>query len=137
MKKILALLAIIALLFTGCCTKTVINPDGTAGTSKSFLNCITTAQDKVCNAPPAVMNIAQGVITLAEAILAVAVPGSSVYIAAVGSLSTAQGIQATGCAILTDLAAMIQFAQNPPKASLKKAMAPIDVQPLIDWGQGK
>ena len=138
MRKILALIIVLALPLSGCCT--LIAPDGT--TTKSAANCFKTAQDKVCNASPDVIAVAQVVISLLTPELATLVPGTAPFIA----YMTAQNIQATGCAVLTDLNTMIAFIQGmntqsklvSVRAGKKAFPAGINVQPLIDWrNQGK
>ena len=142
MRKLLVLVMVLALASIGCCTFTA--PDGTV--SKNFFNCLKIAQDKVCNATPEVMSVANMAVELAKYAISIAVPGSKEYMDAVGAYATATGIQATGCAMLTDLNKMIAFLRSPAaQAAETKLMAvkgpmkatAINVQPLIDWRDGK
>ena len=137
MKKILSLIMVTSLFLAGCCSLTA--PDGTV--TKSTANCFKTAQDKVCNAPPEVITIAQAVLSLLTPELATLVPGTAPFIA----YMTAQNIQATGCAVLTDLNTMIAFIQGMNTktkmmaAKVTKGIVPpmgINVSPLIDWRNG-
>ena len=127
------LVLVMGLAYVGCCTLTA--PDGTV--TKNTANCFKVAQDKVCNASPDVISVADIVINLLKPEAAVLIPGSAPYIA----LVTAQGIKDTGCAVLTDLNTMIAFIQGlntqtqlaAKKSGKKMASAPIDVQALIIW----
>jgi len=133
---ILSVVLILGLAVYGCCTLTA--PDGTQ--TKSTANCFKTAQDKICNASPDVVSIADIVITLLKPELAVLVPGTAPFIA----LVTAQGIKDTGCAVITNLNTMIAFIQGMntqaklmvAKSSMKAAPVGINVQPLLDWRNG-
>lgn len=137
MKKILILLAIVALALTGCCTLTA--PDGTQ--TKSTANCFKVAQDKVCNASPDVLAVADTVLAIVKPFVATALPGSAVLMAYV----TATNIKTYGCAGITDLNLLIAFIQGyntqtsmaMKGGSIKMGQAAINVQPLISWRDGK
>lgn len=97
-------------------------------------------QDKVCNPPAGVMALINSAAPVVAAIIAAAVPGSAVYVAAVANQQTITAIQAGVCVSLTQLNNLIDFLQSPEvqQAQLKmmagkKAAAPINVQPLVDW----
>jgi hypothetical protein len=139
MRKYFAILAVLAMVSQpGCCTLTA--PDGTE--TKSLANCIATAQYKVCNADAGVIAAADMVLSLAKIVIAAAAPGSQPYMDAVNAYATATGIQATGCAILTDLNRMIVFIKSPEvKAAEAKLMVkkgpmraqPVSPQVFVDW----
>jgi hypothetical protein len=139
MKKLISICVVVAMTMTfGCCTLEA--PDGTL--SQSFSNCFKTAQDRVCNAPVSVLNLADLALTLLKGVAEAYVPGSAEYTVFI----TAQNIKTTGCATLTNLNAMIDFFKSDKAAALEtkmmlkagpmKAVA-IDVQPLIDWRDKK
>jgi hypothetical protein len=125
MKKIIVLLAIVALAF------------GTMGAT-----CMQNTQTTVCNAPADVVAQIQAVMTLTETALATFVPGTAPYVAAVGAYATASAIQSGLCIGLTQLNALIAFLQDPKVAPLQaKAMikagpmraVAINPQAFIDW----
>jgi hypothetical protein len=136
MKKVLVLYMIVALASFGCCTLTA--PDGTV--TKSFSNCLTTTQDKVCNASPDVLAVADTVLALVKPFIATALPGSAILMAYV----TATNIKTYGCAGITELNLLIAFIQGyniqapvAAKAGMMKApLATIDVSPLLNWRNG-
>ena len=128
MKKIIVLLAIVALAF------------GTMGAT-----CMQNTQTTVCNAPANVVSQIQAVLDLAEAALATLVPGTAPYVAAVGAYATASAIQNGLCVGLTQLNSLIAFLQDPNTTALQtkvmmkkgpmKAVV-INVQPFISWRDG-
>ena len=136
-RKVLTFMLVGLLVMTlggvfGCCESPPL-PDGS--TTKSFYNCLTNLQDKICNAPDDVVSVADIVIQLLKPVAMGLVPGSAPYVA----LVTAQGIKSTGCAAVTDLNIMIAYIQglNQAKtmqASGTKAMPQlIDVNALVLW----
>ena len=134
MRKLMVLVMVLSLVSMGCCSLTA--PDGTV--TKSPLNCLKTAQDKVCNAPANVIAVIDAVITVAEMAVAAFVPGTAAYIAAVQSFGTAVSIKDGLCVSLTQLNQLIDFLQNPQvqamqaKKGIMKAQA-VPVDPFIQW----
>ena len=134
MKKIILIVLAFGVVM-GCCSSTA--PDGTV--TKSTINCFKMAQDKVCNASPDVLSIADIVINLLKPEITTLIPDSAPYVA----LATAQSIKDTGCAAITGLNTMIAFIQGlNTKAMLvnmkmgKAATTGINIQPLLNWRDG-
>ena len=136
MKKIMILYLAVAMALVGCCSLTA--PDGTV--TKSFSNCLATAQDKVCNASPDVLAVADTVIALVKPFIATALPGSAILMAYV----TATNIKTYGCAGIADLNLLIAFIQGyntqntmaMKTGMMKMPPAAINTQVLIDWRNG-
>lgn len=129
MKKFLAMLMILALCF------------GAVGASclNDVKPSVDTAQDRICNAPPEVVSVAEPVIALLKPLVGSLVPGSAAFTAFV----TAQGIKDTGCAAVTALNTMITYLEgvNTERAlayqGKKAAPLGLDVGALKKWRDGK
>jgi hypothetical protein len=116
MKKVMVLILILALAFTGCAT----------------------VQTTACNPPANVIAVANAVIAFLLPELNILVPGSAAFNAYI----TAQNIAAGVCVGVTELNALIAWIQSEDaktmvaqanlKAGPMRAKA-INVQPLIDW----
>lgn len=126
----LVLLAI-PVMFAGC--KGTTPPPIT-----SPIDVVDVIQDKVCNAPPAVLAVADVVIALLKPELVALVPESAPFVAYI----TAQNIKTSGCAAATGLNTMIAFAQGyntktmlAYKTSKVKGPMPnlIPISPLTAW----
>ncbi len=119
MKKALILIMAVALLSSGC-----------AG----FLKFSQQAQEKLCNPPEAVMTVIKGAAEVVKSILAIAVPGSQLYVSAVEAGQVVDAIQGGACVTVTQLNNLIAFLQSD---AAQKAMAGqkvfVNVQPLQDW----
>jgi hypothetical protein len=128
MKKLMVVLTIVALMFTGC----------------SFLQ---TVQDTLCNPPQSVIDVATAASPLVAIAINIAVPGSAVYVNAVSVQAAITAIQGGACVSLTQLNALIAWLQSDEAKSLQvqaqvkagpaKAKAPINIQPLLNWRDGK
>lgn len=119
MKKLVVLGVILSLAVAGC-----------AG----FQNIVQGGEDKVCNAPPEVLAVADTVLSLLKPLVEGAVPGSGIVLA----YATASNIKATGCASLKALDQLIDFINgfNTARAGQKALM--VDPNPLVNWKiQGK
>ena len=139
--KLLALiviLSIIALPLAGCCTK--IDPV-TKASSKSFANCLGTAQQMLCNPTDQQKAEAAAILTFLTSGVAIAGIVTNVPIT-VGEVTTIFGmVQAGGCVLTTDLqlalswyAALTATLQTQAKAAGKKGlMAPPVINSLYNW----
>jgi hypothetical protein len=140
MKNVLAGLVVLAMV-SGCCTLTDINGVET----KSFLNCLKAAQDKICNPPAVVIDMAKLAAPIIKTAISLLVPGSAEYLAAIDSAAAIDSILNTGCVGITNLNKLVAFLQTDAfknaqavsaVAKMKMAGAmtsPISVQPFIDW----
>ena len=142
--RVVSIVLIFGLIVAGCCTK--VGTDGK--TTKSFSNCLDSAQSVVCNPTPAVVDIVTSGVTIIEAIIGSAVPGSAVFIAATDAKTVAGYILKGSCVTFEQLDKLIAFLSSDTfktaqvKMALKtglKAAVPvktIDVKVLTDWRNG-
>ena len=125
MKKLIVLLAIVALAF-----------------STTGATCLQNVQDKVCNPPADVIAVANAAAPLVAIAINIAVPGSTVYVNAVSVMAAVTAIQGGVCVSVTQLNALISWLQSDEAKTLQeKAMvkagpaktAALDPAPLIAW----
>lgn len=135
-KVVLALILSAAMLVAGCCT----GADG----SKSFMNCMRSAQTILCNPPADVVQAVNYVAPVIAMILNTAVPGTAAYINAVTAQQVVTALQAGACVTLTQLNQLIAYMQSDvfktEVAKLAKGPAmptPVPVDPLIKWRNTK
>ena len=146
MKKVMVLIAVLAMVlalaFTGCCTR--IDQVSKAST-KTFSNCLATAQDILCNPTPAQQATAASVLAFITsgidiANIIVPVPITAAEVQLVFGL-----VQNGGCILATDLqkalawyasiTATLQAESKAGKARGLKAVAamPPNVDVLYNW----
>ena len=142
MKKYLAILVVLAVAVGGCCTR--IDPVSKAST-KTFSNCVATAQDILCNPSPAQQAAAAAVLAFIASGIDVAniivpVPITAAEVQLVFSV-----VQAGGCILATDLqkalawyasiTATLQADAKMGKARGLKAVSamPPNVDVLYNW----
>lgn len=135
MKKVMVLVMVLGLLAAGCCTRMVGGKE-----TKSFGNCLATAQDYVCNPPQEVVAVVTTAAPLLVTVVNALVPGTAAYINAVNAAQTAQALQSGLCVFVTDLNNLISVLQSPDTqaaqakmVSAKALPAPINTQVLINW----
>jgi hypothetical protein len=129
MKKVLILCLIVAM-----------------GLGLTGATCLNTVQDKVCNPPQAVIDVANAAAPLVEMAISMALPDSAVYVNAVSVQAAITAIQGGACITSTQLNNLIAWLQSDQAKALQvkamvkvgpmKAVA-INVQPLVDWRDGK
>ena len=129
MKKIMILCLAVAIVF------------GAMGAT-----CMQNVQSNVCNPPQSVIDIANAAAPLIAIAITMALPGSAAYVTAVTVQGAITAIQGGACVSITQLNALIAWLQSNDaktlqakamvKAGPMKAVAPINVQPLIDWRNG-
>ncbi|MHB8084292.1 MAG: hypothetical protein ACYDHZ_00500 [Dehalococcoidia bacterium] len=138
MKNLMILVLAIGLMLAGCCPRT---NDSTGVTTKSFTNCLATAQTMVCNPSPAVMAVINAAAPFLAQELNILVPGSKDYVTAENAQAVILSIQAVGCTSVTSLNTLIAYLQSVlatqhAKGVYRVIQPPFDVQPLVDWSKG-
>jgi hypothetical protein len=130
---ILALAGLALFSLGGCCPRT---NETTGVTTKSFLNCLQTGQEMVCDPPAEVMTVVEIAAPLVTTLVNALAPGTAAFINAQTALNEIQSIQQFGCLAVTALNNLVAYLNTTfgPTASLKMAGAPvINVKPLVDW----
>jgi len=107
--------------------------------------CLQNVQDRVCNPPQAVIDVANAAAPLVAMAIQIALPGSAAYVNAVSVQAAITAIQGGACVSVTQLNNLIAWLQSEQaqtlaakamvKAGPARAMA-INVQPLISWRDG-
>lgn len=129
MKRILISVMVLPLMVGGC-----------AGFKPFF----TSAQGIACNPPANVIAVAKVAAPLIEIALAMIVPGTAAYLAAVDASAVVNAIQKGICVSVKQLNSLIAFLSSDAAksarikqvkmaAGLKAMPAPINLQPLVDW----
>ena len=119
MKKLTVIFLIVALMFMGgCCTRVV---DGV--TSKNFGNCLTAAQNLLCNPTDQQKAEAAAVLTFLTSGVQIAGLVVNVPITAAQVVTIFGMVQAGGCVVVTDFQTALAWYNALTQAMQKKAMA--------------
>jgi hypothetical protein len=139
MKRVLVFLVILAMGFASGCSCPRADSNGVI--TKSFSNCLLTAQDIVCNPSAEVLAETNVFLAIIKGVAEAFVPGTAAFMARI----TAENIATIGCATVTGLNGLISYMQSTQFQQAQvmqmkkgiKATAPISPQPFIDWRDTK